>query len=99
MKFNLKRMLGLLALGGAVAYVQKKGGLRNAGQGLKDLLERKGGKFGLGAASRDTGMRDAGMAGVRSGSGTMGERSTGFDDEPRGGFGGIGDKDIGGRPH
>ena len=90
MKFSLKRMLGLLALGGAVAYVQKKKGLKNAGQSLKEMFQNK---LGNKQEPASMGMRDTGMSGVRSGLAPS-EPVGGFDDEPRGGFG----EDITRRP-
>lgn len=36
--FNLKRILGMLAVGGGFAYVRKQGGLGNAVESLKKLV-------------------------------------------------------------
>lgn len=42
--FNFKRMLGLLAIGGGVAYVRKQGGITNAMESLKKLVSGLGDK-------------------------------------------------------
>ena len=41
--FNFKRLLGLMAVGGGIAYVRKQGGLGNAVESVKKLLGGVGG--------------------------------------------------------
>jgi hypothetical protein len=42
--FSFKSMIGLLAIGGVIAYVRKQGGIGNAVESLKKLVSGIGGK-------------------------------------------------------